>query len=74
MADNSTDQSSVSMHDIHAAAKRLGVSECTVKREVKRKAIGFYRVGSGNGRLRFSDAHLQAYLNARENIYRVEQS
>lgn len=72
IAENSTDQARQQTMDAHALARRLGVSVYTVKREVKRGAIGFYRIGSGKGRLRFSEAHLQKYLAGRENIDRVE--
>ncbi len=53
--------------DAHAVALRLGVSVFTVKREAKRGALGFYRIGAGKGRLRFSEEHVQTYLDRREN-------
>jgi excisionase family DNA binding protein len=53
--------------DAHAVALRLGVSVFTVKRETRRGALGFYRIGAGKGRLRFSEEHVQTYLDRREN-------
>lgn len=71
MAENSTNQVQPAM-DAQQVARRLGISVYTVKREVKRGAMDYYRVGSGRGRLRFSEAHLQKYLAGRENIDRIE--
>ena len=72
MAGNSTDQAQKQTMDAQQVARRLNVSVYTVKREVKRGALDYYRVGSGRGRLRFSEAHLEKYLSRRENIDRVE--
>ena len=72
MAENSTDHARGQPLDARAVAERLGVSVFTVKREVKRGALDFYRVGSGHGRLRFSENHLQKYLDGRENMKRSE--
>jgi excisionase family DNA binding protein len=72
MADNSINQTRGQPLDAHAVATRLGVSVFTVKREVKRGALDFYRIGGGHGRLRFSEAHVQKYLEGRENITRAE--
>lgn len=72
MAENQTDQTRGQPLNAHAVAARLGVSVFTVKREVKRGALDFYRVGGGHGRLRFSEAHVQKYLDGRENMMHVE--
>lgn len=72
MVENSTNQARGQPLDAHAVAERLGVSVFTVKREVKRGALNFYRVGGGHGRLRFSEAHVQKYLDGRENMKRSE--
>jgi excisionase family DNA binding protein len=72
MAENLTDHSHKQPMDARAIARRLGVSVFTVKREVKRGALGFYRVGSGKGRLRFTEEQLEKYLAGRENIDRAE--
>ena len=44
------------------AARRLGVSIDTVRRERKRKNIGFVMIGRG---IRYTDKLLNAYLEAR---------
>lgn len=72
MAENPTDQAQRQAMDAQQVARRLGISVYTVKREVKRGAMDYYRIGSGRGRLRFSEAHLQKYLAGRENLDRVE--
>lgn len=72
MAETLTDQSNKQAMDAHHVARRLGVSVYTVKREVRRGALDYYRIGSGRGRLRFSETHLQKYLAERENIDRIE--
>ncbi len=72
MAGNSTDQARGQPLDARAVAERLGVSVFTVKREVKRGALDFYRIGSGHGRLRFSEAHVQKYLEGRQNMKRAD--
>jgi excisionase family DNA binding protein len=74
MHEDSTDQAHRETMDAHAVAQRLGVSVFTVKREVKRGALNFYRIGVGRGRLRFTEAQIQKYLSARENVDRVESS
>lgn len=72
MAENSIDQSQTHAMDANTLAQRLGVSVYTVKREVKRGALNFYRVGIGRGRLRFTEDQLRQYLAGRKNIDRVE--
>ncbi len=50
---------------LHEAARRLGVSEITVRRMLARGEIAHYRIGSRGGRIRFTDAHLQEYRERR---------
>ncbi len=61
------EQAAATPLDAHAVALRLGVSVFTVKREARRGALDFYRIGAGKGRLRFSEEHVQTYLDRREN-------
>lgn len=72
MAENTINQAHQKSMDAQQVARRLGISVYTVKREVKRGALDYYRIGSGWGRLRFSEAQLQKYLAGRENIDRIE--
>jgi excisionase family DNA binding protein len=54
-----------SYFDVRSAAVRLGVAEITVRRMVSMRQIEHLRVGSGAGRVLFTQAHLDAYLQRR---------
>lgn len=51
--------------NLRAAADRLGVNIWTLRRCVERGEIGHIRLGSGRGRIFFTDRHLQDYLRER---------
>lgn len=55
------------LRDVAFAAAALTLSESTVYELVKRKQIGFVRVGLGRGKIRFKDEHIEAYLASRES-------
>ncbi len=48
--------------DVRIAAERLGVAEITVRRMVTERKIEHLRIGSGAGRVLFTDSHLDDYL------------
>ncbi len=51
--------------DVRTAAERLGVAEVTLRRMVTMRQIDHLRIGSGAGRVLFTQAHLDAYLQRR---------
>ena len=51
--------------DIKTAAARLGVSEITVRRMITEQQIEHLRIGSGNGRILFTEAQFSDYLKRR---------
>ena len=48
--------------NVRTAAARLGVAEITLRRMVAEKKIEHLRIGSGAGRLFFTQSNLDAYL------------
>ncbi len=48
------------------ACNELGVSEATLRRLVARREIGYRRMGTGRGWLRFDRSHLDDFLSRRE--------
>lgn len=48
--------------DIKNTAQRLGVSEITVRRMIAERRIEHLRIGSGNGRILFTEAQISNYL------------
>ncbi len=48
--------------NVRAAAKRLGVAEITIRRMVTERKIDHLRIGSGSGRVLFTESHLDSYL------------
>ncbi len=48
--------------DVRTAALRLGVAEITIRRMVTEKKIDHLRIGSGSGRVLFTELHLDSYL------------
>jgi len=48
--------------DVRTAARRLGVAEITIRRMVTEKKIDHLRIGSGSGRVLFTELHLDSYL------------
>lgn len=53
------------LHDIEETAKLVGVSEMTLRRMAKNREISHMRVGTGRGRYKFSDEHIEEYLRSR---------
>ncbi len=51
--------------DVRSAAVRLGIAEVTLRRMIAMRQIEHLRVGSGAGRVLFTEAHLDAYLQRR---------
>ncbi len=51
--------------DVRSTAARLGVAEVTLRRMVATRQIEHLRIGSGAGRVLFTQAHLDAYLQRR---------
>jgi excisionase family DNA binding protein len=51
--------------DVRTAAERLHISEATLRRMVENRQIAHIRLGSGRGRVVFTQAHLDAYLQRR---------
>ncbi len=49
--------------DVKAAAKRIGISQATLYREVRRGEIAYRRFGKR--RILFDEAHIQEYLDGR---------
>lgn len=52
-------------HDLEAAAKLIGVSKITLRRMANKREISHVRVGTGRGRYKFTDEHIQKYLEER---------
>lgn len=44
-----------------------GVSQMTIVREIKRRNLGFLRIGKGKGRLLVTESQLREYLESREH-------
>ena len=51
--------------DVRTAAVRLGIAEVTLRRMIAMRQIEHLRIGSGAGRVLFTEAHLDAYLQRR---------
>lgn len=51
------------MYDFATAAEILGISEHTLRRWTAQKRLRFYKIG---GRVRFTDEHLEEFLNRSE--------
>jgi len=52
------------LHDERAAARKLGVSVDTLRRERQRGRIGFVRIGQR--KVKYTDRHLADYLELKE--------
>lgn len=50
---------------LREVAEMLGVCEMTIRRAIKRNELGYFRRGSGRGRLVVLARHLDAYRKAR---------
>jgi excisionase family DNA binding protein len=51
--------------DVRTAAVRLGIAEVTLRRMIAMRQIEHLRVGAGAGRVLFTQAHLDTYLQRR---------
>ncbi len=51
--------------DVRNAAVRLGVAQVTLYRMIAKEQIGHLRIGSGAGRVKFTEAQLNDYLQRR---------
>ncbi len=51
--------------DVPATAKRLGISQITLRRMIARREIAFLRLGSRRGRIVFTESHLDDYITRR---------
>ena len=52
-------------YDVRGAAEVIGVSEWTVRRMVAGRLIGYFRRGSGHGRIVIRQSDINQYLAAR---------
>ena len=52
--------------DIREATAQLGISETTLRRMIAKREISYARFGSGFGRIRLSQGHLDEYMQRRE--------
>jgi excisionase family DNA binding protein len=51
--------------DVEEAAARIGITKFTLRRIVAARQIEHLRIGSGSGRILFTDAHIRDYLRRR---------
>jgi hypothetical protein len=51
--------------DVEAASARIGITKFTLRRIVAERQIEHFRIGSGGGRILFSEAHISDYLRRR---------
>jgi excisionase family DNA binding protein len=51
--------------DVEEAAARIGITKFTLRRIVAERQIEHLRIGSGGGRILFTDAHINEYLRRR---------
>jgi excisionase family DNA binding protein len=47
---------------VYEVAEKLGLSVSSLRAMAKRNRIGHYRIGPNDGRIRFTEEHLSAYL------------
>jgi hypothetical protein len=66
MANFDTSAAANKYFNVTAAAKRLGLSEITLRRCMARSEIAFIRLGSRRGKIIFTSQHLADYLRRRE--------